>query len=513
MQPFIQSSLPHPWEQERTFDDALYEWMTRAPWLALSAAAHAIVLVVLLAIPWDLLREEEPVVVMSAIEHVPDTVFEEPIVEPPPPIETPIPPVDPQLVQSNDPPSDVPTPNGHQGDDALDLLSPVDVKTDALSEIGLGGGWGPKYASRWTGDGGVPSGGGSGTEIIIARGLAWLAAHQAPDGSWDADGFSEQCGKIGARTCGDPGDQAHDVGMTGLALLAFLGCGNTTRRGAHADVVRRGVKWLRDAQDPDTGLIGQPLGHSYVYDHAIAALALCEAYAMSGSPILRGSAQASVHWITRARNPYSAWRYSSPPTGENDTSVTGWMVFALKAADDAGLDVDLAAYDGALSWLDEVTDPSSGRCGYTRVGSPSSRVPRVNDHYPTDRAEGMTAVALLSRFLLGQRPEDTPVMERHADLLLRKLPEWDDDGLGNDMYYWYYGSYAMYQMGGARHWRPWERAMRGSIGRAQREDGDLLGSWDPSGPWGAIGGRVYSTAMMTLCMEVYFRYAQITGAR
>ena len=39
------------------------------------------------------------------------------------------------------------------------------------------------------------------------------------------------------------------------------------------------------------------------------------------------------------------------------------------------------------------------------------------------------------------------------------------------------------------------------------------GSWDPNGPWGYAGGRVYSTALMVLCLEVYFRYARVTGAR
>ena len=104
-------------------------------------------------------------------------------------------------------------------------------------------------------------------------------------------------------------------------------------------------------------------------------------------------------------------------------------------------------------------------------------------------------------------------MKRHADLLLRKLPEWDPDGYGNDMYYWYYGSYAMFQMGGSRYWKPWNEAMKGAILKSQRTGGCADGSWDPIGPWGYSGGRVYSTACMVLCLEVYFRYARVLGAR
>ena len=36
--------------------------------------------------------------------------------------------------------------------------------------------------------------------------------------------------------------------------------------------------------------------------------------------------------------------------------------------------------------------------------------------------------------------------------------------------------------------------------------GQNVGSWDPKGPWGPYGGRVYSTAMAALCLEVYARY-------
>ena len=51
---------------------------------------------------------------------------------------------------------------------------------------------------------------------------------------------------------------------------------------------------------------------------------------------------------------------------------------------------------------------------------------------------------------------------KHADLIMKALPEWDPDGQTNDVYYWYYGSYAMYQMGG-RHWTTWRKAMEKAV--------------------------------------------------
>ena len=81
-----------------------------------------------------------------------------------------------------------------------------------------------------------------------------------------------------------------------------------------------------------------------------------------------------------------------------------------------------------------------------------------------------------------------------------------------DHYYWYYGTYAMFQMGG-KYWSKWESTLKPELVDNQDQKGDQKGSWEPNGPWGHAGGRVYSTALMALCIEVYFRYPNVTGAR
>ena len=397
------------------------------------------------------------------------------------------------------------------GDPDQNADSPFD--SDNVNDvIDIGGGAGGKFGGRFGGRRNLRAAGGSGTEQALKDGLEWLRIHQFRDGYWSTEEFMHDNSESESCECDAPGSGNNDVGLTGLALLAFLGDGNTLRQGPYKEVVTRGIKWLRGEQDFENGLIGEEIGHTFIYNHAIAALAISEAYYFSKSPMIKSTAQKAMNYITRARNPYGAWRYDVPPVGDNDTSVTGWMIFALKSAEEAGLKTDPEAFTGGMNWIDEVTDQANGRVGYDSIGSMSSRVTGINDDFPPEHGEAMTAVGLLCRFFVGQEPKDTPIMKKHAALMLDKLPTWDPDGKQNDMYYWYYGAYAMYQMGGT-HWKKWNTAMKPAVLDSQSREGHLKGSWNPIGPWGYSGGRVYSTAIGVLCLEVYFRYARVLGAR
>ena len=503
---YIESSLPKPWEQEQTFNDVLYEWLNKAPWLAISAAAHLLVFFILAAIPWNQFNKKEEKIIDASLQPKEEEIFEEPEEEIEEEVEEEV--IEEPVLQDSEVTEEVTEDVVETSTD--DFLS-SDFDSDQFNDvIGIGGGAGPKFSGRGKGRRGK-LGGGKGIEQALKDGLEWLRDHQSPEGYWDCDGFDGNCGKIGSTTCTGLGNPTHDVGMTGLALLAFLGEGSTTNKGDYRDVVSKGIKWLQDQQDRDTGLIGERSSHDFIYDHAIATLAVTEAYYFAKNPLLKRTAQRAINYVLTARTPYRAWRYDVPPIGESDTSVTGWMVLALTSAKDAGLQIDPEALTDSLLFLDEVTDKGTGRVGYSELGELSSRTP-TNNHFPPEKGEAMTAVGLLCRFFLEQDPADFPIMEKHADVIAKTLPEWDPDGFGTDMYYWYYGSYAMFQMGG-NHWKEWRTAMEKAVVLSQRKDGDEKGSWDPLGPWGYVGGRVYSTALMVLCLEVYFRYGRVLGSR
>ena len=339
----------------------------------------------------------------------------------------------------------------------------------------------------------------------VDLGLTWLANHQDRDGKWDADGFTKH----------DPEDQPtqgtgnglHDVGVTGLAIMAFLGDGSTIHKGTYRSEIRRGVEWLV-AQQQTIGLVGKNAAQDFIYDHSIATLALCEAYGLSGrEPALLEPAQEAIDYLEFHRNPSAVWHYQ-PRVGSNDTSVTVWAVMAMKSAQDHGLAVEDKTLENAAAWLDRVTD-DEGRVGYSQKGDFSSSLAEQQRlSHPLDQVEALTAGGLFCRLILGQNPEDHRTMEATADLLVQKLPRGQQERGTVDYSYWFFGTMALYQMGGPR-WRTWSRSLTDNLVRTQHAEGSNRGSWDPDGTWGEDGGRVYSTAMMVLTSLAYYRYTRL----
>lgn len=337
--------------------------------------------------------------------------------------------------------------------------------------------------------------------LAIERGLRWLHTHQDQDGKWDADGFVKHDRRGRADGAGNP---VHDVGITGLALLAFLGDGSTTKKGPYKEVVQKAVAWLRTQQGRN-GLFGTRASHDFIYDHAIASFAMCEAYGLSKDETLKASAQEGINYLESHRNPYAVWRYQ-PRDNDNDISVTNWCVLAYRSATDFKLKTKPVVLKIAANYLDELTDPVTGRTGYTRRGEGSSRHPgRHAVKFPSDKSETLTAVGLASRFVLGQSPERTQVMKIAARTMLAKLPSAKDKA-SIDHYYWFHGTRAMGQMGG-RYWDAWSRALGRAVLETQRNDENraVRGSWDSNGVWGEDGGRIYSTSLMLMTLQAAHR--------
>lgn len=378
-------------------------------------------------------------------------------------------------------------------------------KLDPISGVGgygIGGLLASVHGQRW-GRGALLAreGGSPGTESAILAALRWLRSHQDKDGKWDQDGF-ESCCKDGK--CGGKGTGQFDVAVTGLALLAYMGSGNTNRVGKFKKTVRRGLDWLRKQQQADGSLGSERKVESWVYNHAIGTLALCEAYAVSRDYRFKDAAQKAVDYILKAQNPALGWRYK-PKSGRSDSSVTGWMVLALKAAKDAKLKVEQSAFDGAINWFDKATD-ARGKCGYMYPGDPGSVIKDINMHYAMQPT--MTGVSVFCRLLCGQARLEAKI-PHGVDILMANLPEWDKPKFTRvDPYYWFWATNAVFQYGG-KNWDKWNKALKMALLENQRAGGCANGSWDPDGKWGMVGGRVCTTALAALTLEVYYRYRRV----
>jgi hypothetical protein len=310
------------------------------------------------------------------------------------------------------------------------------------------------------------------SEAAVARGLQWLVRQQSPGGRWLLDGAFKDKGA------------ANDPAATGLGLLPFLGAGKThkpAKDNSYDKTVFRGLRFLMSGQDPKRGDLGGGM-----YGHAIATLALCEAFGLTQDPMLRLPAQRAVNFIVAAQHERGGWRYT--PGQEGDLSVTGWQVMALKSAQMAGLDVPAVTLKKAERFLDSLASANDGY-GYV----------------DTNATPTMSAVGLLCRqFLQGWGPKN-PRLIKGIQANLKPTPP----GAKKDAYYYYYATQVMFHFGGDT-WKDWNTQMRDQLVKTQADNkaSPDFGSWTSAGDtWGKSGGgRLMVTSLNLLTLEVYYRY-------
>jgi len=515
--PFLECSLG-PEDSERTAREATLERyvvresalrefvlarLEQAPWWTISLLVHILVVIIL----W-----RWPMHGPAQVVRTPDPDYEVGIVDPPDRREiderdVPKPPDDVKLPERDDfkiSPKQLqpeePEPPGDQSAPAPRPSDPAPKPTDSDLRLSIpviaiprpgpgvptgpgGGGFGPRNPGD--GDSKEPH-----VETLlppILAGLRWLARVQEADGSWDAQKWE--------------GSNPYRVGMTGLALLAFHGAGYTHRRGTFRTPVDRGLRWLARSQQADGRFPWETF-----YEQGIAAMAVTEAYGMTKDPRLRGMAQAAVNYIVKVQPAHGGFRYQGAVAkDQGDLSVTGWQIMALKSARLAGLDVPEEAIERSRAFLAN-SRRDYGASAYL-VGSKE------------DGSLAISAIGMLCRIFLAERGEYNDEVMWTARFLhgketknLEAVPGGASGQLVADLYYTYYSSLAMYQVGG-EYWRAWKATyyqnlidvqvhqMLGAGGRP------VKGSWDPAKHrWGKQGGRVYTTAMAILCLEASFRF-------
>ncbi|HVT28971.1 MAG TPA: squalene--hopene cyclase, partial [Lacipirellulaceae bacterium] len=159
------------------------------------------------------------------------------------------------------------------------------------------------------------------------RGLQYLVKTQTETGEWR-------------------GNQ-QGPGITGMALMAFLASGEDPNFGLYSVQVRKAVRSIIRAQDPNTGYF-----QNSMYHHGFAMLALAESYgtvddrnlwtaadkgkSRSIGQALELAVRAAI--TSQKKNSFGGWRYS-PDSNDADTSVSGAVLVGLLAARNAGIEV------------------------------------------------------------------------------------------------------------------------------------------------------------------------------
>ena len=340
-------------------------------------------------------------------------------------------------------------------------------------------------------------GGTRASEEAVEAALIWLTAHQYPDGSWSM-GLIDPKGPCNGK-CTHGTVEALDekrFAATGLALLTYLGAGYTHQEGKYRDQVYRGLAYLTgtmklgapDARDPRfPGQLSSILAMHSMYEHGIAALALCEAYQMTKDKMLEKYAQRAVFFIEQAQHYDGSWGYRRRESG--DLSIVGWQVMTLKSANASELNFDLLSIRRVGSFLDSRQTQGGTRYLYRGpIATPS-----------------MTAIGILMRLYLGY-PRSTPALLAGANYIASKGPST------NDVYFNYYGTQSLYQMESPL-WPKWNVQLRDYLIREQSKNGHEAGSWffhddDPPG-FNRTGGRLYTTTLSAMTLEIYYRYMPV----
>lgn len=345
------------------------------------------------------------------------------------------------------------------------------------------------------------------TERAVDDGLKWLMKHQSDNGAWSANRFVDRC--PAKEKCGTLheglGNFRYDPGLTGLSLLCFLGAGYTHKNeSVFRETVERTIAFLRSLQQ-SSGLL-DAADQRNMYNHSIATLALAEAYAMTNDPSLKNTVRKAVRYLEESQQQGGGWDYSDDRTNRNDVSISGWAIMALRAASVGGIEVSQETLEKTRTLIERRTVEKSGEVVYAEKGVGSGR-----------KGNGVAAVGILLRIYLGMK--DAEPIQNGALRLLANRPDWDGmvkkrtEGdasikamIDNNIYYWYYGTLAMFHLGG-EYWQKWNEALKENLLNKQCLVGHRAGSWDPDDGWmSQEGGRIYSTTLNVLNLEIYYRY-------
>ncbi len=320
----------------------------------------------------------------------------------------------------------------------------------------------------------------------LTRALDCLALKQTTGGYW-------------------PGMYEGNVGIAGLALMAFIGADCVPKK--YSSNITKAIDFLKSKYTPSTNYEPGSKNAAYygglihtnnpMYEHGIATLALIEAVVELDDPSLEPIIEDALQLIFRVQNTenkpeilggpvnsdsphYGGWRYD-PDSTDSDISITGWQILALKAGLMAGFAIPEWPLQKAADFLRACYDKEEQAFTY-KVGSGETGCVRA----------GIGALGLQ---LCGY--DDDPLISPTLRYMQDNPSVWEfeDPGAGFPFYYWYYATRAMLNSGDD-DWRIWKSWMCRLLVDHQNQDG----SWE--GAQEETNMTIYTTALGALMLEL-----------
>lgn len=330
-------------------------------------------------------------------------------------------------------------------------------------------------------------GGDPASEDAVVKALHFLRNKQNPDGSW-----TEQ----------------KPVGMTGLALLCFLGHGETAQSDQFGVYVLNAIQYLVDVAVKNGGKLGSDFKDKHwTYEHAIATHALVEAYAICQKgfgeeiPKLKEMVESSGKFIIQNQHQGGGWDYdySKDSARGGDVSQSSWHLLALRSCqltdlEFSGIDV---AYKNGLAYIENCQMPS-GAIGYSS--------PHMHGG-----SDGTTLTAS-GAYCAQQRGKGDQKILRRAIPYLVKHMKFGWDTVDADLYGHFFASMALLNHGG-KPWSSYQKVVMPQFIKNQNEDGsfkqvgggDRINAVAPSFAGDSDFSTIYRTCLATLILESYYR--------
>ncbi len=304
----------------------------------------------------------------------------------------------------------------------------------------------------------------------IRSALDWLVFAQESSGAWAPERWQ--------------GKPEYEVSLTGMALLALLQEPAGSLRADRQDAVRRGLAYLTARQHANG--TWEPEGTAQMYNHALATLALLEAWRVRHEPPLRDASDRALRFSLSQQHDSGGWGYQKGPGQAANTSITVWHLRTLLTARQAGWQGLEASLRKGLVWLRTMMD-EQGYFGYQR---------------PRDAPEGgnetLTAMGALCFFLAGREGADPQGSDARLRFALRVAAS--NPGAQPDYYRWYFVASAL-SAGADRGYPELLATLHTTLLRGQNRGPTHAGSWEPVDRWSTAGGRLYTTTMATLALE------------